>query len=238
MRRLIVALGATLVSVPACSSADGGAATTTQAATTTEVLPAPCVTAPFTVVVERDGERPAGSAAYDVLGAAVLPIPLVPDRDEALDLDEAQQLAETTDLLMYSIVFGDEAIEPEELSVFGGYEPTEDHTRGFVSIMPSAPGQPLAEGDVVTPGPASALKMFTVLNVIGMDFKDKPGDQTAYLEQPVGSVTILALTDSMMCVDVDLTWKYSDFGPDSLGSLTIDGVFSGPIAPREKYPFE
>jgi hypothetical protein len=42
----------------------------------------------------------------------------------------------------------------------------------------------------------------------------------------------------MMCVDVELTWDYSDFGPDSLGSLTIDGVFTGPIAPREKYPFE
>jgi hypothetical protein len=122
--------------------------------------------------------------------------------------------------------------------MFGGYEPTEDNSRGFVSIAPSSPDRPLRKGDVVTPGPASGLNTFTVLTLVAMDLKAVPGELTSYLGDAEGQVEIVALTDEAMCLDVDLTWNYSDFGAEPLGAVTIKGVFAAPLAQRERYPFE
>jgi hypothetical protein len=226
----------TLLLVAVACSDDDTASRPTDS-TLSSPLPTECRLPPFTVTAMRDGESPTGSERYEVVGAAVLPIPLVPDRDERLDLGEAQERGKSTSLLMYSMVFGDEPIDAGELSVFGGYEPTEDHTRGFVSIIPSSPDRPLRPGDVIAPGPAG-LNTFTVLTRVGMDFKSVPGELTSYLDGAQGEVKILALTDEAMCLDVDLTWNYSDFSAEPRGALTIRGVFAAPLAPRERYPFE
>lgn len=235
---LVAPMLAGALAAGACSGDDDKPSASPPETTLSEPLPAECRLPPFTVTAARDGESPAGSEGYEVVGAAVLPIPLVPDRDEKLDLDEAQERAETTDLLMYGMVFGSEPIDAGELSMFGGYEPTEDNSRGFVTIAPSSPDRPLRVGDIVTPGPASGLNTFTVLTLVGMDLKAVPGEVTSYLGEARGEVKILALTPEAMCLDVDLQWNYSDFGAEPLGALTIKGVFAAPLARRERYPFE
>ena len=100
-------------------------------------MPAECVPAPYTVVAQRDGEQPAGSATFGVVGAAALPIPLVPNK--AGSLTDAEAIAEgaTTDLLGYVVFFGDEEFGPDDVSMFGGYAPeTDGAARGAISIFP------------------------------------------------------------------------------------------------------
>ena len=195
-------------------------------------LPAQCTPAPYTVTAVRDGDEPAGAAAYEVVGTAALPIPLVPDAAQALTPAQATEQGATTDLLGYVVFFGDEAFGPADVSMFGGYAPTaEGHSRGAISIFP-ATTTPLAVGDVVTPGSLDGLQMLTTLNRITLDFKATPDELTSYLESIEGQVTILGLNSSSICFDVDLTWAYTGGGPDPDGTLTVQGIFTAPLADR------
>jgi hypothetical protein len=45
-------------------------------------------------------------------------------------------------------------------------------------------------------------------------------------------VTILAPDGSFLCIDVDLSWDYSDFGSSADGTLTVQGIFTAPLAAR------
>lgn len=195
-------------------------------------LPAECVQPPFTVVAERDGDNAAGSATYEVASTAGLPIPLVPNKDGAIDGAEVMAKGADTDLLGYVLFFGDEQFGPGDVSMFGGYAPTaEGHTRGAVSIFPHTT-TPLAAGDVLTPGLLDGLDMTTTLFRVTMDFKAAPDELTGYLNTIEGSVRIVALTETAICLDVDLTWAYSDFGSQALGDLTVKGIFTATLAPR------
>jgi hypothetical protein len=208
---------------------------TGDAAGSTAGLPAQCTAAPYTVTALRDGSKPAGSAEFTVTGAAAIPVPLVPNPDNTIPVDEVMQLGDTTDLLLYTLIFADEPIDTATLDMFSGYTPVgAGNARGFISIAPTS-NAPLKAGDVVSPGPLS-LDLQTTLSQVGMDFKAAPDELTAYLESAVGQVTILGLTESAICIDADLSWKYSDFASEALGTLQLKGIFTAPLTPRS-FPF-
>jgi hypothetical protein len=195
-------------------------------------LPAECTPAPYTVTAVRDGENPAGSTDFQVIGAAGLPIPLVPDKAQSLSYEQVSEQGADTDLLGYVVFFGDEAFGPADVSMFGGYAPTEaGKGRGAISIFPTST-TPLAVGDVLTPGPLTGLDMLTTLNAISVDFKATPDELTAYLETIEGTVTILGLNRTSICVQADLHWGISGGGPDADGGLTVKGIFTAPLAER------
>lgn len=205
---------------------DGGDATGP-----TGTLPAECQMPPYTVAAFRDGEIPAGSEQFEVVSAVAVEIPIVPNGSDQLTLDEVFAQQETTDLVGYAILFADEMIDESSVSLFGGWDPVgEGKTRGNVGVYPNST-TPLAAGDKITPGMLDGLDLITTLKRIGMDLKATDGI-SAYLDDPVGSVTILGLTDDAICLDVDLSWEYGDFGIDALGTLTIKGVFAAEIVTR------
>lgn len=218
---------AALVAIAACGGPSKGSDGATEAP-----LPAECTTTPYTVHVVRDGGLAAGSETYEVIGAAALQIPLVPDKAQTLTYEQAIEMGETTDLIGYGLLFGDEPFGVDDVSLFGGYTPeAAGKSRGVVSIYPHTL-QPLAVGDVITPQAMDALGMFTTLNNLGMDFKAAPEELMGYANSIRGSVTILGLNDQAICLDVDLSWDVSDFSTSSSGTLTIQGVFTAPLTER------
>ena len=239
MRRPLAAIAALALAgaVVACSddkgSGSGESSATEATGGTSGTLPAECTLAPFTVVAERDGEQAAGSATYGVVSAVAMPIPLVPESSvPSTDPAAVSEAGSTTDLLGYSLLFGDEQFGPQSVSLFGGYGPeAEGHTRGNVAIFPNS-ATPLAAGDVITPGPVDGLGLFTTLNRIAMDFKAAPDEVMGYLNDMQGSVTILGLSADAICLDVDISWEYSDFSSDALGTLTLKGVFTAELTSR------
>ena len=211
------------------------AADTVAASDVAAGLPSQCAPAPYTVVAQRDGEQPAGSEAFGVVGSAALPIPLVPNKAGALTTEQVAEQGTSTDLLGYVLFFGDEPFGPSDVSMFGGYAPTaQGMGRGAISVFPNST-TPITVGDVLTPGALDALDMVTYLNRINLDFKAGPDELTSYLNSVEGSVTVLGLTDAALCLDVDLSWQYSR-GSEPLGTLTVKGIFTAPLAPRTQ-PF-
>ncbi len=210
----------------------GGSSKSSSGGTTTAPLPAECALAPFTAHVVRDGGLAAGSDTYEVIGAAAVQIPLVPDKAQTLTYEQSVEMGQSTDLIGYGLLFGDEPFGVEDVSLFGGYAPEAvGKSRGVISIYPSTQ-TPLAVGDVVTPQSMELLGMFTTLNNVGMDFKTTPDEYMGYVNGIRGSVTILGLNDDAICLDVDLAWDVSDLGTSSTGTLTIQGIFTAPLAER------
>jgi len=195
-------------------------------------LPAECMSAPFTAHVVRDGEYAAGSTTYEVIGAAAVQIPLVPDKAQTLSFEESIQMGESTDLIGYGVLFGDEAFGVDDVSLFDGYTPeAAGKTRGVVSIYPHTL-TPLAVGDVITSQPMDGLGMFSTINNLSMDFKTTPDEYSAYSNSIRGSVTILGLTDQAICLEVDLAWDASSVSTSATGTLTIKGIFTAPLTER------
>lgn len=195
-------------------------------------LPGECTPPPFTVVAERDGDQPAGSAAFEVVSTAGLPVPLVPNADKSVPTDQVMARGAETDLLGYVLFFGDEVFTTADVSLFGGYEPeVVGKVRGAISVFPDTT-TPLVAGQILTPGPAGVPNLFTTLNRITLDVKAAPEELTMYLNSIEGSVTILGLTATSMCLDVDLSWQYTDGGSDPDGTLTVKGIFTADLAPR------
>lgn len=247
MRRataLVVALTVVALTVVACGSKGNNKGTAETARTeVTEVaatepasdglvgLPEQCSPAPYTVVAQRDGELPAGSATFGVVGTAALPIPLVPDKAGALTPAQATEQGANTDLLGYVLFFGDEQFGPSDVSMFGGYAPTDvGANRGTISIFPKT-ATPIGVGDTLTPGTLDGLEMVTTLQSVLIDFKATPDELTSYLNDIAGSVTVVGLTPLALCLNVDLSWEYSK-GSSALGTLTVKGIFTAPLAPR------
>ncbi len=195
-------------------------------------LPAECTLPPYIVHAVRDGGLAAGSPTFEVIGAAAVQIPLVPDKDQVLTDEQSYQMSLDTDLLGYGLIFGDEQFGVDDVSLFGGYTPeAAGKSRGLISIYPSTT-TPLAVGDVVTGGLTDELGMYTTLTSLGMDFKATPDEFFGYANSIEGSVTILGLNDEAICLDVDLSWGVSDFSTGADGILTIQGIFTAPLADR------
>ena len=193
-------------------------------------LPAECQMPPYTVAAFRDGESLAGSEQFEVISAAAVEIPLVPNASGQLTIEQVLELQESTDLVGYAILFADEVIEPGSVSLFGGWEPVgAGNIRGNVGIYPNST-TPLAVGDVITPGIIDSLGMTTSLKRIGMDLKVSD-ERNSYLNDAVGSVTIIGLTDDAICFDVDLSWEYGGFS-GAQGTLNIKGIFAAEIVTR------
>ena len=95
-------------SEPAATNDETASPETTLAGS--EPLPDGCTLAPFTIEAQRAGTSPAGAAEFQVTDAMAVPIPIVPDPDSTLDASAKAELAMTTDLLGYSVVFGDEPL--------------------------------------------------------------------------------------------------------------------------------
>lgn len=202
---------------------------TTDPATTEPIgagLPAECVL-PVTVTAQRVGTAPIGSDAFGVIDAVVVPIPIVPNPDDALTPQEMKVLATTTDLLGYTLVFADEEITGGG-SMFFDHEPsTAGKLSGQVGIYPSA-GVPFAAGDVVVYGEVPGLSVPAL--TMGMDLSEFEQDLiNTYLNDPSGQVEVLGITDEALCLDVDLTWDLN--GPRD-NVLTLRGVFTGRLLDR------
>ena len=187
-------------------------------------LAAECVAPPVTVVAQRVGSLPIGSEAFEVTDAVVLPLPIVPNPDGALEAQEVKALGTTTDLLGYSLVFGDEEIGGGQ---FLEYKPSgTGKLRGLVSIFPAA-GVPFAQGDVVVNGEVAGLSI--PLPTIGLDLAEFDQGTNMYLDAPTGQVTVLGITNDSVCLDLDLTWEMSDPADNS---VTIRGVIAGRLLDR------
>jgi hypothetical protein len=188
------------------------------ASTTTAALPLVCQAAPFTVEARRDGEHPAGDASFTVTEAEVEAVPVVPDRDRKLTAKELRKKAATTPLLTYRLRFSDGT------------------SGGFITVLPRAPGAPLRAGEVVVPGPATELRLFTPASRIAAGL-EAPGDPpVSYVGLPTGSVTVVAVDSSRLCLDVDLEWSYSTFQAAPQGVLTLRGMFTAPLTSRSTDP--
>ncbi|MEP1124785.1 MAG: hypothetical protein ABJH68_12945 [Ilumatobacter sp.] len=212
--------------VPDTAIPDTAVPDTASAETAGAGLPAECVAPPVTVVAQRIGSSPLGSDAFTVVDAVAVPIPIVPNPDGAVDATERATLAAATDLLGYSLVFGDSEIEGDG-AVFFQFDPTTPDTlRGLVSIYPPT-GVPFAAGDVVTYGEVQGLSI--PLPTVGMDLSAFDADTNTYLNDPTGQVTVLGVNDDALCLDVDLTWTVDQ--PDD-NTLTIRGVFTGRVLDR------
>jgi len=203
---------------------------TTDPATTEPIgagFPAECVLPPVTVTAQRVGTAPIGSDAFGLIDAVVVPLPIVPNPDDALTQEEMKVLATTTDLLGYTLVFADEEIS-RSINPFSIYEPsTAGKLRGQVGIFPSA-GVPFAAGDVVVYGEVPGLSI--PLPTMGMDLAEFEQDLiNTYLNDPSGQVEVLGITDEALCLDVDLTWDLNDPKGDV---LTLRGVFTGRLIDR------
>lgn len=228
----VLALVSLTVALAACGGSSKSRSDGSGSGAKNSPLPAECTLPPFTAHVQRDGGVAAGSDTYEVIGAAAIQIPLVPDQAQTLSPAQAIQMGKDTDLLGYGLLFGDEQFGIDDVSLFDGYAPTaEGKSRGVITIYPSTL-IPLAVGDVITPTPMDALAMFTTLNNVGMDFKAAPDEFMSYLNAIRGSVTILGLTDQAICLDVDLSWDTSDFSTSATGTLTIQGIFTAPLGER------
>lgn len=230
LRRSRVLLAAALIALASC----GGSSKSSRDGTSGDDIPLPaeCTLAPYTAHVVRDGGLPAGSATYNVIGAAAIQTPLVPDRDQVLTYQQSKQMGETTDLVGYALLFGDEQFGVDDVSLFSGYTPeAAGKSRGVVSIYPSTL-TPLAVGDVVTSMPMDEVGLFTTLNNLGMDFKATPDEYMGYTNSIRGRVTILGLNDEAICLDVDLSWDVSDLTTSSSGTLVLRGVFTAPLTER------
>ena len=180
----------------------------------------------------RDGDLAAGSPTFEVVGAATVQIPMVPDKDQVLTFEQSAEMGRTTDLVGYALLFGDEPVGVDDVSLFSGYTPeAEGKSRGMITIYPHTT-TPLAVGDVVTTQPMDGLGMFTTLTNLGMDFKATPNELFGYANSIEGSVTILALNDQAICLDVDLSWGLSDVMNSGTGVLTLRGIFTAPLAER------
>lgn len=235
MRRVsrAIAIGA-VVTLAVVLASCGGSGKTGKAGNKDDkpALPAECVLPTFTAHVVRDGGLAAGSPTYEVIGAAAVQIPLVPDKAQTLTYEQSIQMGETTDLIGYGLLFGDEAFGVDDVSLFDGYTPeAAGKTRGVVSIYPHTQ-TPLAVGDVITSQPMEGLGMFSTINNLGMDFKTTPDEYTAYSNSIRGSVTIIGLTDQAICLKVDLAWDASDISTSATGTLTIKGIFTAPLTER------
>jgi hypothetical protein len=191
-------------------------------------LPPECRTVPFTLIALGASDPPLGSEMFEAAGAVAVPVPVVPDKDQQLDPAEALRLAQETDLLGYTLYFGDEPIDAASTGVFDD-RPLDGTLRGMVAIFPPTES-PIVTGSVLEPGPIQ-FELFSSLSVVNFDIKSADGF-TAYLEQPVGQVSILGLTDSALCVDVDLEWSTADGA-----TARIDGVVTAELAPRSSLPF-
>ena len=252
-RRLAIFSAAALLVLVACGDDDGDGGTssqpgesiepasaavdtattdpaTTDPATTEPIgagFPAECVLPPVTVTAQRVGTAPIGSDAFGVIDAVVVPIPIVPNPDDALTPEEMKVLATTTDLLGYTLVFADEEITGGG-SMFFDHEPsTAGKLSGQVGIFPSA-GVPFAAGDVVVYGEVPGLSVPAL--TMGMDLSEFEQDLiNTYLNDPSGQVEVLGITDEALCLDVDLTWDLN--GPRD-NVLTVRGVFTGRLIDR------
>ena len=193
---------------------------------TGEPLPAECSLPPVTVIAERVGSAPAGSATFEVVDVVALQIPIVPNPDSTITPADVTALAATTDLLGYSMIFGDQLI-PDESAPFVLFGPVEDgKVRGFVSVFPSST-KPLAAGDVITDGLLEGLKF--PLPTIGMDLQISTDDTNTYRNSVVGQVKVVALTADTLCLDIDLSWTVNQ---PTGNTLTIKGVFTGRLIER------
>jgi hypothetical protein len=189
-------------------------------------LPAGCELPPISITAARVGAAPIGSDAFAVTDAVVIPIPFVPNPGSAMTDAQIAELAATTELLGYSLVFADEPIVGGG-SDFFQYEPvTAGKLRGLVSIFPPA-GVPLVAGDVVAYGVVPGLSI--PLPTIGIDLAAFEQPTNSYAGPPAGQVTVLGITADALCLDIDLTFSLNN---PAGNTLTIRGVVAARLLDR------
>jgi hypothetical protein len=187
---------------------DDDAAQTTEAPAAVE-LPAECVAAPVTVDVRAEGERPAGSEAFEATDVVALRTPILPG-EMAFDgsgLSGLQSKAEITPLAAYSVYLADFEVPRAELTgvSLGRITPPAGQTVAVLSMVPPSEAG-LATGDVITSGELGFETTSTLTPLSLTVFTD--GDTTGMASTDVtGQAEVLHVDDEQLCVAFDVTFE-------------------------------
>jgi hypothetical protein len=212
VRRLLFALAVPVLLLASCGGGSDDGADTDQAAETTVAeieLPAACTPAPVTVDARAEGERPAGSEAFEATDVVALRTPILPG-EVAFDgsgLAGLQSKAEITPLAAYSVYLADFEVPRDEIAgrALGLVTPPAGGTLAVLSMIPPTEAG-LATGDVIVPGELGFESNTTLVPLSFTVYAD--GDTTGMAFTDVtGQAEVLALTDDQLCVAFEVTFE-------------------------------
>ncbi len=209
VRRPALALLLSSSLLAACGGGGGSDAAEQTTTTSEAALPAECQAAPVTVDLRAEGDRPAGSDAFEATEVVALRTPILPGElaFDGSSLAAAQSKAEITPMAAYSIYLSDFEVDQAELKGrgLGQITPPAGGTVGVLSLVPATDAG-LAAGDVVTAEELgyetnSSLRPLSLMVLadgesVGMPYTDV-----------TGQAEVLALTDDQICVDFDVTFE-------------------------------
>ena len=193
----------------ACGGGGGSEGAAEDTTTTEAALPAECQAPPVTLDLRAEGERPAGSEAFEATEAVALRTPILPGElaFDGSSLSAAQSKAEITPMAAYSIYLSDFEVDREELTGrgLGLITPPDGGTLGVLSLVP-ATEEGLAVGDVVTSEELGYETNSSLRPLSLMVLADGEMAGMAYTDV-TGQAEVLALTDDQICVDFDVTFE-------------------------------
>lgn len=205
---LAVLLASTLLA--ACGGGGGSEDAAEETTTTTEAaLPAECQAPPVTLDLRAEGDRPAGSEAFEATEAVALRTPILPGElaFDGSSLSSAQSKAEITPLAAYSIYLSDFEVDQAELTGrgLGVITPPDGGTLGVLSLVPPTE-EGLAVGDVITSEDLGYETNSSLRQLSLMVIADGQAAGMPYTDV-TGQAEVLALTDDQICVDFDVTFE-------------------------------
>jgi hypothetical protein len=189
-------------------------------------LPDECAEPPLTMALEGFGEEPAGSSDFEVTDAVVRRVPILTGVEgttaDPAELAELEARAAESPIALYSLYVADFEIDRSVLEGFGFGEvtPPPGGTVGTITIVaPNEDG--LTTGDVVDGDTEIAYEATTTFAPLGLLVaSDSRSGRDAYTDVE-GQVEVLALTDDVLCLGVDVTLIGLDGEPASSATGTV-----------------
>ncbi|MGH9164163.1 MAG: hypothetical protein ACRDZW_01445 [Acidimicrobiales bacterium] len=186
----------------------GDAKAKTQTSTAAQALPPACAKPPLTMRLEARGETPAGGPEFKVTDAAARRVPIVLGEKQGTDpASVARQTmkAKVSQVAFYTLYLSDSRIDRKELTGngFGNLKPPPGGTIGALSIVPGR-DVGLKVGDVVTYAAKPDYETVTTFSAITLSIDSDQHHGPDALNDITGQVTVLALTDDVICLDINI----------------------------------
>lgn len=203
-------IGAAVLS--SCGGGGSGGGSDAAATTTAPTLPAACKKPPTTIDLQAGGSAPAGSDSFEVADAAARRVAILPGEMafDPADLSGLEKKAAVSPLALYTLYLADFSISHGALSGVSPdpVTPAKGSTVGALTLVPATEAG-LATDSVVTDGKLD-YKTNTTFKPLGLTvYADGSTKPQAYTDI-TGQATILALSDTAICVDFDVTLKNGD----------------------------
>ncbi len=181
---------------------------TTVTTTLPEVLPPACDTPPVTLRLEAGGPASAGGPAVTVTDAIAVRVPILPGASAAdTPIEELIERAAETELALYSVFLADFPIDRSRLGGFTSMKPGPGQTLATLSIVPTSPSG-FTAGDVVDSEGDFAFDTITTLAEMQLIvLSGEHPDALAGYDGAEGRIEILYLSDTTLCLDVDVEFS-------------------------------